>query len=166
MTEKDRGSPDENKLDELEHALTIMSNAYSHWLLRSMAAAGDRQLNLVDILVLHHLFCNKRPMRVTEICIALNISDTHTISYSQRKLCKLKLLESERVGKDCFYKVTESGTELCLKYLNINHECLNKSYNGVTNSETLLTDLIKFLNNLSGIYDQLSQGASLSEKDK
>ena len=159
-------SPDEDKLNELEYALIIMSNAYSHWLLRSTAATGDSQLNLVDIVVLHNLFCYKRPKRVADICFTLNMTDTHTVSYSLRKLIKLKLLESKKVGKDYFYTVTESGTELCLKYFDINHECLSKRYNAVAISQNKLSRLSKFLNDLSSIYDQATRESTLQEKYK
>ena len=43
------------ELSELEFGLIIASNAFSRWMTRCMAAAGQPDLNPLEILILHNV---------------------------------------------------------------------------------------------------------------
>ncbi|MEJ2042320.1 MAG: winged helix DNA-binding protein [Reinekea sp.] len=148
------------ELSEFEYALTMANNAFSRWLIHCMAAAGNKELSSIDILILHNVHHRERPKRIADICFMLNIDDTHTVSYSLRKLGKLGLVSSEKVGKETFYTTSDSGATLCLKYRDVRKDCLVDSLATLGVSREELGNMAKFLRTMSGVYDQAARAAA------
>ena len=109
---------------ELEYGMIIAYNAFSRWMSRCMAAAGNADLTPLEILVLHNTNHRDREKRLTDICFLLNIEDTHTVNYALRKLLKSGLLEAEKRGKEVFYRTSASGAELIETYRAVRNTCL------------------------------------------
>ncbi|HEB96053.1 MAG TPA: transcriptional regulator [Sedimenticola thiotaurini] len=149
-----------SELSELEYGLIIANNAFQRWMVRCMTAAGMPDLNPIDILILHNVNHRSRPKKVADICFNLNIEDTHTATYSLRKLVKLGLIGNRKQGKENFFSTTSKGEELCLKYKKVREECLVDALGvlGIDNRE--LGEAAKVLRSLSGLYDQAARAAA------
>ena len=87
-------------LSEIEFAVTMMVNAYHRWMVRCMAASGSEGLGPLDVLVLHTVNHRGRAKTLSDICLVLNIEDTHTVTYALKKLVKAGLISSGRRGKE------------------------------------------------------------------
>eukprot|EP01035_Chromulina_nebulosa_P013166 gene13166-17511_t len=87
-------------LSELEFGMILLDHAFERWMVRGMAAAGVPDLSPLDVLVLHTVAHRARPKRVADICLVLNIEDTHLVTYSLKKLDAHKLLATGRVGSE------------------------------------------------------------------
>ena len=148
------------ELSELEFGLIIANNAFERWIIRCMNAAGGSDLSPTDILILHNVNHRDRPKKVADICFTLNIEDTHTASYSLRKLVKQELLSTTRQGKETYYTVTDKGQELCARYKEVREDCLIDSLGNLGASNEELGQLAKMLRSLSGLYDQAARAAA------
>ncbi|WP_211264608.1 winged helix DNA-binding protein [Gynuella sunshinyii] len=153
-------SENASELSEFEYALTMAQNAFSRWLIHCMAAAGNKELSPIDILILHNVHHRQRPKRIADICFVLNIDDTHTVSYSLRKLGKFGLIESQKIGKETFYHCTETGAGLCLNYRDIRQDCLLDSLSTLGVNREELGKMAQLLRTMSGVYDQAARAAA------
>lgn len=145
---------------EFEFGLIIAFNAFSRWMVKCMAAAGHSEMNPLEILVLHNVNHRGRDKRLSDVCFLLNIDDTHTVNYALRKLSKAGLIESEKRGKEVFYRTSESGAKLCDAYRLIRERCLLEGLGRMDISGEELSNLGASLRALSGQYDQASRAAS------
>lgn len=145
---------------EFEFGLIIAFNAFSRWMVKCMAAAGHTDMSPLEILVLHNVNHRSREKRLTDICFLLNIEDTHTVNYALRKLSKAGLVESEKRGKEVFYRSSASGEELCGHYREIRENCLIEGLDRIDISGDELSQIAASLRSLSGQYDQASRAAS------
>ena len=114
-------------LSEFEFALSMTVHAFQRWMIRCMAAAGVPDLSPLDVLVLHNVNHRSKPKRLADICLVLNIEDTHLVNYSLKKLERLKLLKGGRKGKEKTVEVTPAGEEACRRYAQIREQLLVKS---------------------------------------
>jgi predicted MarR family transcription regulator len=145
---------------ELEYGMIIAYNAFSRWMSRCMAAAGNPDLTPLEILVLHNTNHRGREKRLTDICFMLNIEDTHTVNYALRKLLKFDLLTTEKRGKEVFYSTSEAGAALCETYRKVRSTCLLDSLGRMDISGDELREIAASLRALSGQYDQASRAAA------
>ncbi|QIE47166.1 winged helix DNA-binding protein [Pseudohalocynthiibacter aestuariivivens] len=148
------------ELSEMEFGLIIMFNAFSRWMTRCMAAAGQRDLSPLDILILHNVNHRGRDKRLADISFLLNIEDSHTVNYGLRKLLKAGLLVSEKRGKEVFYRTSETGSALCETYRNVRRQCLLEGMPASDLSGPELREFARSLRTLSGHYDQASRAAA------
>ncbi len=79
-------------LSEFEFGMIMTVHAFNRWMVRCMAAAGMPDLSPLDVLVLHNVNHRGKAKRLADVCLVLNIEDTHVVSYSLKKLEKLKLV--------------------------------------------------------------------------
>ncbi|WP_316013417.1 winged helix DNA-binding protein [Roseobacter sp. HKCCA0434] len=145
---------------EFEYGLIIAQNAFSRWMTRCMAAAGNKELSPLEILVLHNVNHRAREKRLTDICFLLNIEDTHTVNYALRKLMKMELLSSEKRGKEVFYTTSDAGAALCDRYRKVRAQCLLEGLGRLDISGENLREMATNLRTLSGHYDQASRAAA------
>lgn len=144
----------------MEFALTIANNAFQRWIVRGMVAAGVADASAIDVLVLHVLHHRARPKRLADICLMLNLEDTHVVAYALKKLEKAGLVTSSRKGKEKYAEATERGRALCERYREVREACL------LASAETLNVDaqdihrLAGLLRALSGLYDQAARAAT------
>jgi predicted MarR family transcription regulator len=145
---------------EFEFGLIIAFNAFSRWMVKCMAAAGHTEMSPLEILVLHNVNHRGRDKRLSDVCFLLNIDDTHTVNYALRKLSKAGLIESEKRGKEVFYRTSETGAKLCEAYRMVRERCLLDGLRRMDISGEELSNLGASLRALSGQYDQASRAAS------
>ena len=125
------------ELSEVEYGLIVGWNAFGKWMVKAMATAvadagmmvtGGTDLAVLDILCLHSVNHRERPKKLGDICFKLNVEDSHTVNYALKKLIKMKLVSSEKHGKEVFYATTQSGVNLCLGYRAVRESCLVNSF--------------------------------------
>ncbi|SDY12537.1 winged helix DNA-binding protein [Citreimonas salinaria] len=145
---------------ELEFGMILAFNAFSRWMVKCMAAAGQRDMSALDILVLHNVNHRAREKRLADICFLLNIEDTHTVNYALRKLLKAGLLVSEKRGKEVFYATSPEGETLCESYRAVRAQCLLEPLGRMDLSGDEMREIAAALRALSGQYDQASRAAS------
>ncbi|MCG7622199.1 MULTISPECIES: winged helix DNA-binding protein [unclassified Epibacterium] len=148
------------ELSELEFGMIVAYNAFSRWMTRCMAAAGQADLSPLDILILHNVNHRGKDKRLSDICFLLNIEDSHTVNYGLRKLLKAGFLTSEKRGKEVFYRTSTEGAALCDTYRDVRRQCLLDGLAGAELSGSELRDLARSLRALSGQYDQASRAAA------
>lgn len=148
------------ELSEFEFGLIIAGHAFNRWMVRCMTATGFSELNSLDVLVLHSVNHRERSKRLSDICLVLNIEDSHTVSYALKKLIKLKLIESKKQGKETFFKTTALGIESCTAYAEIREACLVDSLKSLGISPDDMHQIAASLRALSGLYDQASRSAA------
>lgn len=145
---------------EFEFGLIIAFNAFSRWMVKCMAAAGHNEMSPLEILVLHNVNHRGRDKRLSDVCFLLNIEDTHTVNYALRKLSKAELIESEKRGKEVFYRTSATGAELCEAYRAVRDRCLIDGLQRMDITGEDMSNLGASLRALSGQYDQASRAAS------
>lgn len=147
-------------LSEFEFGLIVAHNAFARWVVRCMRAAGESDLALTDVLVLHHLHHRDRSKRLADICFTLNYEDSHVINYSLKKLVNMKLARSEKVGKEAFYATTDAGAELLERFGDVRNRCLLPAVEGELADAKAMSAMAARLRMLSGLYDQAARAAS------
>ena len=147
-------------LSEFEFGLILVSHAFHRWMVRCMAAAGMADLSPLDVLVLHNINHLGKPKRLADICLVLNIEDTHLVTYAVKKLERQKLVKSTRQGKEKVVAVTPAGEALCLRYREIREGLLVKDVKGIGFDHKALSEIAALMRALSGHYDQAARAAA------
>lgn len=148
------------ELSELEFGLIVASNAFNRWMVRCINAAGLPDLSPLDVLVLHSVNHRNRAKKSADICLVLNVEDSHTVTYSLKKLLKHGVVASEKRGKETFYSITEKGEGICRSYSEIREDCLVDSLRTLGFSNADLGSIASFLRGISGLYDQAARSAA------
>jgi predicted MarR family transcription regulator len=147
-------------LSEFEFGLILASHAFHRWMVRCMQAAGVSGLSPLDILVLHSVAHRERAKKLADICLVLNIEDTHLVTYAVGKLQKQGLVTSGRAGKEKTVEITAKGEAACKRYFEIREALLIRAVKAVGFSPDLLSDNAALLRALSGHYDQAARSAA------
>ncbi|MBI3145029.1 MAG: winged helix DNA-binding protein [Pseudogulbenkiania sp.] len=150
------------ELSEFEFGLIVVNNAFNRWMVRCMAAAGEKDMTALEVSLIHHVNHRGRKKKLADICFVLNIEDTHVVSYALKKLVRMGYVESEKIGKEVFFSTTADGMALCERYREVREQCLINALveSGTPNAE--IGETAELLRVLSGLYDQASRaGASL-----
>lgn len=146
------------ELSEFEFGLIVAGNAFSRWAVRCIGAAGLKDMTTTDVLVLHHVNHRARGKKLGDIAFLLNIEDTHVVNYSLKKLLNLRLLETEKRGKEVLYSTNEAGQAICQRYHDIREELLVTGLGG--GDARQLSEMARVLRVLSGLYDQAARSAT------
>jgi predicted MarR family transcription regulator len=147
-------------LSEVEFGMIMLSHAFNRWMVRCMAAAGVPDLSPLDVLVLHNINHRNKGKTLADICLVLNIEDTHTVAYALKKLERQKLIQSGKRGKEKLALITPKGREVCERYASIREELLVKSVLSTEVSSEALSKVAARIRALSGHYDQASRAAA------
>ena len=148
------------ELSEMEFAMTIANNAFQRWIVRGLVAAGVEDASPLDVLVLHVLYHRAKPKKLADICLMLNLEDTHVVAYALKKLEKTGLVTSMRKGKEKFAEVTDEGRALCERYREVREQCLLASVETLKVDARDISRLAGLLRALSGLYDQAARSAT------
>lgn len=153
-------SQESPELSEMEFGLTILHHTYERWLTRCMHAAGGQEMTRIEVLMLHHIAHKSSAKRVGDIAFVLNIEDAHIVTYGLKKLVKMDYVSVERIGKEAFYSITKSGSELCSNYREVREACLIDilKESGIANES--IGDCARLLRTLAGLYDQASRASA------
>lgn len=152
-------------LSEFEFALMMTANAFNRWIVRCMTAAGLSDLAALDVMVLHGVNHRERPKRLADLCLVLNVEDTHTVNYGLKKMVRLGLIAGTRRGKEIFYATTPKGRALCLEYRKIREQLLGEAFAligqpGLGKPQGDLSRVAELMRALSGTYDQAARSAA------
>lgn len=147
-------------LSELEYGMILVSHAFERWMVRCMTAAGHPGLSPTEILILHSIRHRDRPKTMADICLVLDISDTHVANYAIRKLDRAGLIRTGRAGKEKTVSIEPAGRELCDRYAEIREKLLVRGANEVGPSQDELSRIAGVLRLLSGSYDQAARAAA------
>lgn len=147
-------------LSEFEFGAVLVSHAFERWMVRCMAAAGVPDLSRVDVLVLHTAHHRGRPKRMADVCLVLNIEDTHVVNYAVKKLARLGLLTTRRQGKEKLVEATPAGAAACRRYREIREALLVRSVAALGLDRQALSTLAAQMRVLSGHYDQAARAAA------
>lgn len=147
-------------LSEIEFAVTMMVHAYQRWMVRCMAASGTSGLSPLDVLILHSVNHRARPKTIADICLVLNIEDTHTVTYALKKLEKAGLIRSGRQGKEKTASITPAGEDACVEYRRLREVLLVEPMKAMGLDEREMSRLAATLRLVSGNYDQAARAAA------
>lgn len=147
-------------LSEMEFGLILLGHAFDRWMVHCMAAAGVPDLSALDVLVLHTIAHRGRAKRVADICLVLNIEDTHLVTYALKKLEGLKLLVSGKRGSEKTVSLTAKGEGVIQRYMKIREALLVEPVKGTGTDERRLSEIAGLMRALSGHYDQAARSAA------
>lgn len=147
-------------LSELEFGMILLGHAFERWMVRCMAAAGVPDLSPLDVLVVHTIAHRGRAKRLADVCLVLNIEDTHLVTYSVKKLEGLGLVVSGRRGSEKTVALSPKGEGVIQKYRNIREALLVAPVKGAGADETKLSEIAGLMRALSGHYDQAARAAA------
>ena len=125
-----------------------------------MAAAGVPDLSPLDVLVLHTIAHRGRAKRLADICLVLNVEDTHLVTYAVKKLEAIGLAASGRRGNEKTVALTGKGEGTIRKYRDIREALLVAPVKGAGADETKLSEIAGLMRALSGHYDQAARAAA------
>lgn len=139
-------------------------------MVRCMRAAGQPDLGVNDILVLHHVHHRGREKRIADICFTLGYEDTHVVTYALRKLATAGLVDGRKNGKEVFYATTDEGAATIARYREMRERCLladeiaqlREPGESVDDGEAgaALSTMARRLRAASGWYDQAARAVS------
>lgn len=145
---------------ELEFGLIIAGHAFARWTERAMAAAGHPGLSSLEVLVLHTVHHRDRPKKLADICLVLNVEDTHTVNYAVRKLARAGLVSEGRQGKEKTVAATAEGAAACDRYRAIREALLLDAMHELGIAPDQISRLSALLRLMSGQYDQAARAAT------
>lgn len=148
------------ELSEFEYGLIVAGHAFNRWMVRCMTASGLAELSALDVLVLHSVNHRERAKRQADICLVLNVEDTHTVTYALKKLAKLGLVSGEKHGKEIFFRATDDGRFTCTRYAEIREACLVESLESMGLDRDDMHQVAGMLRAMSGLYDQAARSAA------
>jgi predicted MarR family transcription regulator len=147
-------------LSEVEYGLILASHAFERWIVRCMAAAGFPGLSSMEVMILHSIRHRDREKKLADICLVLDIEDTHVVTYAIRKLEAAGLLSTGRAAKEKTVRVTAKGAEACSRYAEIREHLLVDSTSNARPSEETLSDVAAVLRFMSGAFNQAARAAT------
>ena len=153
-------SPRGAELSEFEYGLILSGQAFNRWMVRCAAAAGMGELNPLEVLVLHSVNHRDRAKRLADLCLVLNVEDTHTVAYACKKLLRAGLIKSQKRGKEVFHSTTKAGGRACAAYAQVREACLMESLATLGLKKAEIGHLATSLRALSGLYDQAARAAA------
>lgn len=147
-------------LSELEYGLILFSHAFNRWIVRGMAAAGVPGLSPTEILILHSVRHRDRPKTLSDLCLVLDIDDTHVANYAVKKLQAAGLVKTGKSGKEKMIQTTEKGLEALARYSEIRERLLVEPTEVSGLSQDDLSEIASHLRTLSGYYEQAARSAA------
>jgi predicted MarR family transcription regulator len=154
-------SSDSEQLSELELTLTVLWNCVRRWMSQRSNSNVVTGLSDMDVFLLHLLVYRNKQLRGIDLAFALSIDDMHLVSYSLKKLTRLGVASSSKIGKEVFYSPTEKGKEHYLEFLNDRKKYLEPAMKFIARDHNL-ESMSVFLRALSGVYEQAARAAASS----
>ena len=156
-------------LSDFEFTLINVMYGFSRWVEICMTAANVRGLSAVDILALHAVNHRARDRRLHEICMVLNIDESHLVAYALKKLVAAGLVRFRTEGREHHYASTAQGDEACLAYRRTRDEFLVEGLSWMQDVGPELAHVERILRTMSGQYEQAGRfatAASISQPRK
>lgn len=145
---------------EVELALTMMNHAYHRWMVCCITAAGGPIMSPLKVMILDMVHHRGRPKTLAEVCLILNIEDTHLANYAIQKLTQAQLLMAGRKGKEKTVEITVVGAALRARYKESREALLVRAARQLGHDPRDMSRVASLLRALSGSYDQAARGAA------
>ena len=126
----------------------------------ALTMAGEQGMAPLEILILHLVHHRERPKTLADICLVLNVEDTHLVTYALRKLGERGLVETGRKGKEKTVAITPKGAELCTRYGEVREALLIRGLKATGVDPEEMSRLAALLRAISGSYDQAARAAA------
>lgn len=153
------GSSEGERLSELELALTVLWNSVRRWLSQRSQVRPISGLADFDVFLLHLLVYRNKQLRAADLAFALSIDDMHVVSYSLKKLARLGMISTARIGKEVFYEATQQGRQHYVDFLDDRKQYLEPAMALIAHEHDLQS-LTTLLRALSGVYEQAARSAA------
>mgnify|MGYP001061177788 CR=1 FL=1 len=147
-------------LSEVEFALTMANHAFQRWIVRCTVAAGGPTLSPLEVLILHLVNHRGRAKTLADLCLVLNIEDTHLANYAIKKLVDHGLVKSGRKGKEKSVAITDKGMTLCQRYRDVREALVVQGVQQLGHDPEDMSRLAALLRAMSGAYDQSARAAA------
>jgi predicted MarR family transcription regulator len=147
------------QLSELELTLTVLWNCVRRWLSQRSNSQAVNGLSDLDVFLMHLLVYRNKPLRGIDMAFALSIDDMHLVSYSLKKLARVGLISSRKIGKEVFYVATEKAQEHYFDFVNDRKKYLEPAMKFLS-KDFDLEALTGFLRTLSSVYEQAARSAA------
>ncbi|MFZ5961829.1 winged helix DNA-binding protein [Thalassococcus sp. BH17M4-6] len=148
------------EVSEFEFGMILAHHAFERWMVRCMATAGHPGLTALEVLVLHSVYHRNKPKRLADLCLVLNVEDTHTVNYAIKKLARAGLVSEGRQGKEKTVAATELGARACDTYRDIRATLLLNTVGELGVEPDQMRRLATLLRLMAGQYDQAARAAT------
>jgi predicted MarR family transcription regulator len=153
-------------LSDFEFSMIVSVNGFLQWVVHCAEAAGARGLSSLDVLVLHMVNHRARDKKLSDICLVMNIEDTHTVAYSLKKLEEQGYVTHKRNGRDRIYCSSADGDMFCDTYRKIRHDNLVAALEDEKADIENIAKISKALTRVGRYYLHASRIALVSPKTK
>ena len=147
-------------LSEMEYALNVAVNAWHRWMVCCATAADIGGLTAMGVLVLHQVNHRGREKTLSDLCLVMNIEDTHLVNYAIKKLGEAGLVRTGKRGKEKTVAITPEGEAACAEYHRLREALLVQQVKALGFDEKDMSRLAALLRGLSGQYDQAARSAA------
>jgi len=153
-------SAQSRELSEFEFSLIILMFGFQRWVVNCLEAAQFRGLGALDVLVLHAVNHRARGRRISEICMVLNVDDTHLVTYALKKLVAAELVQVSARGRERHYETTPMGDRACMEYRRVRETFLIPALSWLSGERNVVRDAGAFMRTMTAIYDQAGRFAT------
>ena len=157
-------SAESSRLSELEFSMIVSINGFMSWVSHCAEAAGGRGMGPLDVLVLHAVNQRARNKRLADICLVLNVEDSHTVAYALKKLEDYGYATHRQDGRDRIYQSSPDGDAFCQRYLEVREKSLVESLKVDEVDFAKLDETGKTLNRMARYYAHASRTATVSKR--
>jgi len=158
-------SAQSRELSEFEFSLIILMFGFQRWVVNCLEAAQFRGLGALDVLVLHAVNHRARGRRISEICMVLNVDDTHLVTYALKKLVAAELVQVSARGRERHYETTPMGDRACMEYRRVRETFLIPALSWLSGERSVVRDAAAFRRTMTAIYDQAGRFATAESTD-
>ncbi len=146
---------------ELEFALMRAFEGFGRWQSECLASVCDLVASGPENAMLHIIRMNDRAKSVKELARLMNRDDIPNIQYSLRKLVGAGLVEKQGSGRSgVTYSATEEGRRVTDDYSTLRRALLISEIRSLPGFADRLSEAVRTLNILSGIYEEVSRTAA------
>lgn len=150
---------------ELEFALMRAFEGFGRWQSECLAVVCDLAASGPENVILHIIRMNDRPKSIKDLSRLTNREDIPNMQYALRKLMKAGLVAKRGAGRTgVTYEITDAGRKVTDDYSIIRQRLLIEEIRNIPGYPDRLTDAVRTLNILSGLYEQVSRVAATHRK--
>lgn len=142
------------ELSAFEFGLTLSDHAFHRWMVRAIGLTGHPDMSALDVLVMHSTHHRGRPKTLADICLVLNVEDTHMVNYAIKKLRKAGLVVKGRLGKEKTVTTTDAGADVGTRSREIRNALLLEALDELDIERDQVSRLSRILRLMAGQYDQ------------
>ena len=157
-------SAEAGRLSELEFSMIVSINGFMSWVSDCAEAAGGRGMGPLDVLVLHAVNQRARNKRLADICLVLNVEDSHTVACALKKLEDYGYATHRQDGRDRIYQSSPDGDAFCQRYLEVREKSLVESLKVDEVDFAKLDETARTLNRMARYYAHASRTATVSKR--